>query len=101
MSEGDPDKCADRISDRILDAFLERDPTSRVACETMLADQCVIVAGEFKTKHSEDYEAVRASAEGLVRAVLRETGYRSAATGIDADQCEVQIRFNGQSADIN
>jgi len=49
VSEGHPDKLADRISDRILDAFLERDPHSRVACETMLADQCVIVAGEFKT----------------------------------------------------
>ena len=47
VSEGHPDKLADRISDRILDAFLERDPHSRVACETMLADQCVIVAGEI------------------------------------------------------
>ena len=45
VSEGHPDKLADRISDRILDAFLERDPYSRVACETMLADQCVMVAG--------------------------------------------------------
>jgi S-adenosylmethionine synthetase len=46
VSEGHPDKLADRI----LDAFLELDPQARVACETMLADQCVIVAGEFKTK---------------------------------------------------
>ena len=51
VSEGHPDKLADRISDRILDAFLARDPRARVACETMLADQCVIVAGEFKTTH--------------------------------------------------
>jgi S-adenosylmethionine synthetase len=48
VSEGHPDKLADRISDRILDAFLTLDPNARVACETMLADQCVIVAGEFK-----------------------------------------------------
>lgn len=50
VSEGHPDKLADRISDRILDAFLERDPKARVACETMLADQFVVVAGEFKTR---------------------------------------------------
>jgi len=101
VSEGHPDKLADRISDRVLDAFLERDPSARVACETLLADQCVIVAGEFKTKRIEDFHAVRESAVSLVREVLRETGYSSAATGIDPEACEVQIRFNGQSRDIN
>lgn len=101
VSEGHPDKCADRISDRILDAFLELDPYARVACETMLADQCVIVAGEFKTRRPEDFENVRGRAEDLVRQVLRDTGYTSSETGIDPDHCEVQIRFNGQSADIN
>ncbi|QEZ47995.1 methionine adenosyltransferase [Cupriavidus oxalaticus] len=101
VSAGHPDKLADRISDRILDAFLERDPHSRVACETVLADQCVIVAGEFKTRRRDDFDAVRASAETLVREVLRETGYRNAETGIDPQRCEVQIRFNGQSSDIN
>jgi S-adenosylmethionine synthetase len=75
VSEGHPDKLADRISDRILDAFLERDPRSRVACETMLADQCVIVAGEFKTRREEDYESIRQLANSLVRQVLRDTGY--------------------------
>ena len=101
VSEGHPDKLADRISDKILDAFLALDPDARVACETLIADQCVVVAGEFKTKRIEDFEAVRASAATLVRQVLFETGYRSAATGIDPEQCEVQIRFNGQSQDIN
>ncbi|WP_206752339.1 methionine adenosyltransferase [Candidatus Nitrotoga sp. AM1P] len=101
VSEGHPDKLADRISDRILDAFLEKDPNARVACETMLADQCVIVAGEFKTRRLEDFEAVKAEADALVRQVLRDTGYKSAETGIDPDACEIQIRFNGQSADIN
>ncbi len=101
VSEGHPDKLADRISDRILDAFLERDPNARVACETMLADQCVIVAGEFKTRSLEDFEAVKADADALVRQVLRDTGYKSGETGIDPDACEIQIRFNGQSADIN
>ncbi|OYW18077.1 MAG: methionine adenosyltransferase, partial [Burkholderiales bacterium 12-64-5] len=101
VSEGHPDKCADRISDRILDAFLELDPHARVACETLLADQFVVVTGEFKTRNQDDFHRVRESAQSLVRAVLRDTGYRSAATGIDPDRCEVQIRFNHQSADIN
>ena len=101
VSEGHPDKLADRISDRILDAFLARDPHSRVACETMLADQCVIVAGEFKTRRLDDFHAVRNSAETLVRQVLRDAGYRSAETGIDPDACEIQVRFNGQSREIS
>ena len=101
VSEGHPDKIADRISDRILDAFLERDPNARVACETFLADQFVVVAGEFKTKRAEDFQAVKENAEILVRQVLRDTGYQDASTGIDPDRCEVQIRFNGQSKDIN
>lgn len=101
VSEGHPDKLADRISDRILDAFLERDPQARVACETMLADQFVVVAGEFKTANTADFEAVRESATSLVRQVLRDNGYRHADTGIDPDRCEVQIRFNRQSDDIS
>ena len=100
VSEGHPDKLADRISDRILDAFLELDPHARVACETMLADQCVIVAGEFKTHNRDDFHAVRSQAESLVREVLRETGYTSAETDIDPEHCEIQIRFNWQSQDI-
>jgi S-adenosylmethionine synthetase len=101
VSEGHPDKLADRISDRILDAFLVRDALARVACETMLADQCVIVAGEFKTRRKEDFDAIQGEAESLVRQVLRDAGYKSSETGIDPDACEVQIRFNGQSTDIN
>ncbi len=101
VSEGHPDKLADRISDRVLDAFLARDPHARVACETLLADQCVIVAGEFKTRRLEDFQAVRDSAVSLVRQVLEEAGYDSAETGIDPNRCEIQIRFNGQSQDIN
>lgn len=101
VSEGHPDKLADRISDRILDAFLERDPKARVACETMLADQFVLVAGEFKTRTQEIFDEIRVGAETLVRSVLRETGYTTAESGIDPDRCEVQIRFNRQSAHIS
>ena len=92
---------ADRISDRILDEFLTRDPHARVACETLLADQYVIVAGEFKTRLPEHFQSVKESAESLVRQVIRDTGYTDAETGIDPDHCDIRIRFNNQSQDIN
>ncbi len=101
VSEGHPDKLADRISDAILDEFLRLEPTARVACETMLADQCVIVAGEFKTRDPQTLRSVRERAVSIVAEVLRNTGYSDAATGIDPDRCEIQIRFNGQSQDIS
>ena len=101
VSEGHPDKLADRISDRILDAFLTLDPDARVACETLLADQCVVVAGEFRTRRIEDFRAVREEAVRLVRQVLQDAGYTDSTTGVDPDRCEVQVRFNGQSQDIN
>jgi S-adenosylmethionine synthetase len=101
VSEGHPDKLADRISDAILDEFLRLEPTARVACETLLADQCVVVAGEFKTHSPATFEHVRERAVAIVTQVLRDAGYSSAATGIDPTRCEVHVRFNGQSADIN
>lgn len=101
VSEGHPDKLADRISDAILDEFLRLDPTARVACETLLADQCVVLAGEFKTRSPETFRAVREQAVRIVTDVLRDAGYRDSATGIDPERCEIQIRFNSQSADIN
>ena len=101
VSEGHPDKLADRISDAILDAFLRQDPLARVACETLLADQCVVVAGEFKTRSPEVFRSVRARAVTIVSDVLRDAGYRNSETGIDPDRCEVQVRFNLQSGDIN
>ena len=101
VSEGHPDKLADRISDAVLDAFLTLEPTARVACETLLADQCVVVAGEFKTGSPETLRAVREQAVAIVAQVLRDAGYRDSATGIDPERCEIQVRFNGESADIN
>lgn len=101
VSEGHPDKMADQISDRILDEFLARDPNARVACETVLADQFVLVAGEFKTADPAIFEAVRRNAENIVRQTIREIGYTSKADGIDPDKCEVKIAFNHQSAHIN
>lgn len=101
VSEGHPDKLADRISDAVLDEFLRHDPSARVACETLLADQCVVVAGEFKSRSAETFRAVRERAVTIVSGVLRDAGYRDGATGIDPERCEIQVRFNGQSADIN
>ena len=100
VSEGHPDKLADRISDAIVDAFLDLDPHARVACEAMLADQHVMLAGEFKTRDAAVFEAVRSRAAETAREVIRQTGYRDAATGIDPEHCTVDVRFNGQSADI-
>ena len=101
VSEGHPDKIADQISDVILDAFLRRDPDARVACETVLANQFVLVAGEFRTADSSVFEAVQRDAERLVRQTLHEIGYTSIEDGIDPDQCEIRIAFNRQSPHIN
>ncbi|WP_240193364.1 methionine adenosyltransferase [Desulfobulbus alkaliphilus] len=101
VSAGHPDKLADRISDTVLDAFLERDPTARVACETFLADNLVVLAGEFRTTPPGLCDLIREAAPNLVRQVLRDTGYDSTFPGIDPDRCEILVRFNQQSSDIS
>jgi S-adenosylmethionine synthetase len=101
VSEGHPDKLADQISDAILDAFLEREATAKVACETLVADNLVVIAGEFRTRDEALFQEIRGRAEGIARQVLRDAGYRDATTGIDPDTCEVQVRFNHQSIQIN
>lgn len=101
VSEGHPDKMADQISDAILDAFLTLDPNAKVACETVLADQFVLVAGEFKTEDPAIFQAVLNQAEPIVREKIRDIGYTSKEDGIDPDRCEVKIAFNHQSDHIN
>jgi S-adenosylmethionine synthetase len=101
VSEGHPDKLADQISDAVLDTFLALEPNARVACETMLADQVVIVAGEFKTRDEATFDGVRDAVPGLVRGILSEVGYDSAETGIDPRRCTVLVHFNQQSAHIS
>ncbi len=101
VSEGHPDKLADQISDAVLDAFLTEDPNARVACETLLADGLVVVAGEFKAKSQDIFESIRDSVPSIVRGVLKDAGYDDAATGIDPDACEILVKFNRQSDDIN
>ena len=100
VAEGHPDKLADRIADALLDEFLRREPEARVACETLLADQCVVVAGEFRTRDADAFQQVREHTVPLVARVLKDAGYGTAATGIDPDRCEVQVRFNHQSPGI-
>ena len=101
VSEGHPDKMADQISDAILDAFLTLDPDAKVACETVLANQFVLLAGEFKTSDPKVFETVRCNAESILRQVIRDIGYTSKEDGIDPDQCEIKVAFNHQSAHIN
>jgi S-adenosylmethionine synthetase len=101
VSEGHPDKLADQVSDAILDAFLAREASAKVACETLVADNLVVIAGEFRTADQSIFDDIRARAEGIARQVLKDAGYRDAATGIDPDRCEVQVRFNHQSIQIN
>ena len=100
VSAGHPDKLCDRISDAVLDAFLERDRNARVACETFAANDKIIVAGEFRTGRVEDFDAVRSAAPSIVRNALRQIGYGTSEHDIDPDTCEIEVRFNHQSQEI-
>ncbi len=95
VSEGHPDKVADRTTNRILDAFLARDPTQRVACETLLADQYVVVAGEFKraTRPSSATSRQRPKASCARRSPTSVTPTPQPAS-IRATGCEIRIAFN-------
>ena len=92
VSEGHPDKLCDQISDAVLDAALASDPNARVACETLLKSNTVIIAGEVTTRTNLDYEHI-------ARQVLRDVGYTKE-FGIDYDVCEVNVMVNQQSSDI-
>ena len=100
VSAGHPDKLADRISDTILDRFLAAEPSARVACETFLTDNLVVLGGEFHTVDPAVFARIRDEAPDLVRALLRDTGYSGDFPGIDPDRCEILLRFSHQSADI-
>ena len=93
VSMGHPDKLADQISDGVLDALLEQDPDSRVACETMVTTGIAIIAGEVTSKAVVDFQKV-------VRDVIREVGYTDDHMGICADTCAVMVSLDKQSPDI-
>ena len=100
MSDGHPDKLADRISDTVLDRCISSDPNARVACETLLGEGLVVVAGEFRLGRPGAFEAVQSELDAIVRKLLRDTGYKSSFPGIDPDSCEVLTKVHGQSAEI-
>ena len=93
VTEGHPDKVADRISDSILDAILAQDPYGRVACETLVTTGLVVVAGEITTKANIDYPAI-------ARQAVKEIGYNSSAMGFDWESCGVLVTIDKQSPDI-
>ena len=93
VTEGHPDKICDQISDAILDALMEQDPMSRVACETAITTGLVLVMGEITTKAYVDIQKI-------VRDTVREIGYTRGKFGFDADNCGVITAIDEQSADI-
>jgi S-adenosylmethionine synthetase len=93
VSMGHPDKLADRISDSVLDALLTQDPTSRVACETMVTTGIAIIAGEITTKAVVDYTQI-------VRDAIKAVGYDDDQMGICHNTCAVMVSLDKQSPDI-
>jgi len=93
VSMGHPDKLADQISDGILDAFIDQDPQSRVACETLVTTGLAMIAGEATSNAQFSHEEV-------IRQVIREVGYTDEAMGMSADACEVIVKLDKQSSDI-
>ena len=93
VTEGHPDKICDQISDAILDALMEQDPMSRVACETCTTTGIVMVMGEITTNAYVDIQKI-------VRDTVREVGYTRGKYGFDADTCGVITAIDEQSSDI-
>ena len=93
VSEGHPDKMADQISDAVVDAMLEQDSESRVACETLIKTGIVVVAGETRSTANIDVEKI-------VRKVITEIGYTDLSTGFDLESCAIMNALGMQSTDI-
>jgi len=94
VTMGHPDKVADHISDAILDAMLEQDKKSRVACETLVTTGLVVVAGEITTKAYVDIPEV-------IRKTIKKIGYDDPTIGFDGDDCAVVVSIDNQSPDIS
>ena len=93
VTEGHPDKLCDFIADSVLDAFLEKDKNSRVACEVMSGKGEILVTGEITSTAKVDIE-------GVIRNAIKEVGYNDANTGIDYKTCDIEINISQQSPDI-
>jgi len=94
VSQGHPDKVADQISDAVLDAMLEQDPYSRVACETLVTTGLVVVAGEITSKAIVDIP-------GVVRKTIAEIGYNDPDLGFESKSCGIMVTLDKQSPDIS
>ncbi len=94
VSEGHPDKVCDQISDAILDACLEQDPESRVACETLVTTDLIVISGEISTKAKVNWEKI-------ARKVVADIGYADKSVGFSADECKVFVCIHSQSPDIS
>jgi S-adenosylmethionine synthetase len=94
VTEGHPDKVADQVSDGVLDAFLGLDPSSRVACETLVSTGLVIISGEITSKGQVDYQKI-------ARETIAEIGYTAPDIGFDAASCAVLLTIGRQSPDIS
>src|SRR3989337_223757 len=92
VTEGHPDKMCDQISDAILDAMLEQDPRSRVACETSTTTGLVVVMGEVTTK-------AHIEVQDVVRRTISDIGYTDGAYGFDSRTCGIILSLKGQSPD--
>lgn len=93
VTEGHPDKLCDQISDGLLDAYMEQDPLSRVAVEAMASRDTLFIAGEVTSGANVDVPEI-------VRKVVRDIGYTSPESGLDADNCLILTNINAQSPDI-
>ncbi|MEG2511866.1 MAG: methionine adenosyltransferase [Acetivibrio sp.] len=93
VTEGHPDKICDQISDAVLDALMEQDPMSRVACETAITTGLILVMGEVTTKGYVDIQKI-------ARDTVREIGYDASEKGFDANTCGVIVALDEQSKDI-
>ncbi|MYG13000.1 MAG: methionine adenosyltransferase [Gammaproteobacteria bacterium] len=93
VSEGHPDKVADQLSDAVLDAMIDQDPNSRVACESLIKTDLVVLAGEIRSDAEVDIEA-------LVRQVIADIGYSDFDSGFNLEQCRIVNELGQQSADI-
>jgi len=94
VTEGHPDKIADRISDTVLDAMIEQDPKSRVACECLVTTGLAMIAGEIPSSAVVDIPQ-------LVRSCIRDIGYTDSSMGFDCDTCAVIVSLDKQSPDIS
>lgn len=93
VTEGHPDKMCDQISDAVLDAIFEKDRNARVACESSVSSDLVVLSGEITTDCAVDFLKI-------VRETIREIGYTNSEYGLDADTCKILIALNKQSSDI-